>query len=103
MITDDGQKEQRKRNKRAKEWKKFREDFMFTQRRLADIVGVSRRTIQQIEAGKVTPHPTTLRLFATFRKIHEVDSDIPKRKRRAKGDPPVSGSHYPAGATASAT
>jgi DNA-binding XRE family transcriptional regulator len=64
------------RRERAEQWKMFRRDYLFTQKRLADIVGISRRTVQQIEAGAVTPHSTTLRRFAVFRKKHEAHPDI---------------------------
>lgn len=64
------------RKKRAEEWRQFRRNHLFTQTRLADIVGISRRTIQQIEAGKITPHPDTLRVFATFRKKHEANAAV---------------------------
>ena len=68
--------DQKKRLKRAKEWKKFRDENLFTQKRLADIIGVSRRTIQQIEAGRITPHPTTLRLFAVFKRKFDINQEL---------------------------
>jgi DNA-binding XRE family transcriptional regulator len=55
------------REVRASEWKLFRRDNLFTQRRLAEIVGVSRRTIQLVEGAHITPHPQTLRRFEVFR------------------------------------
>ena len=63
------------RKERANEWKRFRQDYLFTQRRLAGIVGISRRTIQQIEGAKITPHNDTLRLFAAFKKRHEENAE----------------------------
>jgi DNA-binding XRE family transcriptional regulator len=59
------------RRLRAKVWRKFREDFLITQTRLADVLGISRRTVQQIEAGNVTPHGETLRRFAAHRQMCE--------------------------------
>jgi DNA-binding XRE family transcriptional regulator len=52
-----------RRKIRAKEWVDFRFNYLFTQKQMADVLGVSRRTIQMIEAGLVTPHPKTIRLF----------------------------------------
>jgi DNA-binding XRE family transcriptional regulator len=63
------------RMKRADEWKQFRGQFLFTQRRLADIVGISRRTIQQVEGAKITPHPDTLLLFEAFKMKHEANAE----------------------------
>lgn len=51
---------------RAKEWVDFRFDNLITQKTLADTIGVSRRTIQMIEAGSITPYPKTLRKFEAF-------------------------------------
>jgi len=55
---------------RAEEWKMFRRNHMFTQRRLAQMIGVSRRTIQQVENGYITPHQQTVRLFEAFKRKH---------------------------------
>lgn len=67
-------KEQRKI--RARQWVDFRFNNLFTQKKLAEALkaidiekpgqkrlGVSRRTVQQVEAGLITPHPHTLKLF----------------------------------------
>lgn len=55
----------------AEEIKKFAKDNLFTEIKLAEILGLSRRTVQMIKAGKVTPHPSTLRsidsLFAKYK------------------------------------
>lgn len=59
--------ETKTRRRRANQWRRFRQDHQFTQKRLADIVGISRRTVQQIEAGNINPHPITLRRFLTFK------------------------------------
>lgn len=61
----------KERKQRALDWKLFRKDHFFTQRRLASYLGISRRTIQQVEAAKITPHPGTLSLFSIFREKHE--------------------------------
>lgn len=62
------------RKARSREWKSFRRDFKITQRALADLMGDPgdegagcRRTIQMIEAGKITPHKATLTRFAIIK------------------------------------
>jgi DNA-binding XRE family transcriptional regulator len=76
--------EREERKSRARDWKTFRKTFLFTQKFLADTVGISRRTIQEIEAGNITPHPATLRTFHTFRMKHE-SNNHPKKKRKSHG------------------
>ena len=58
------------REARSKEWCDFRRDFLFTQVKLADILGISRRCVQLIEKAKVTPLPQTLRNFAALKARH---------------------------------
>lgn len=55
----------------AKEFKVFRREFKITQRALADLMADPgeegagcRRTIQMIEAGKISPHKATLTRFS---------------------------------------
>jgi len=64
------------RKNRAHMWKEFRRTFLFTQKRLGDIVHISRRTVQQIEAAKVTPNPDTLRRFLIIKKKFEREADV---------------------------
>ena len=59
------------RRERADEWKMFRLNHQFTQRKLASSAHISRRTIQQIENAKITPRRSTLRIFSTFKQKHE--------------------------------
>lgn len=47
----------------ATEMTSFRKNNLFTQKKLADILELSRRTIQMIETGTITPHPGTLRAW----------------------------------------
>lgn len=45
--------EEKKLQKRiAKEWKAFRRTFLFSQVRLAEALGISRRAVQYVESGK---------------------------------------------------
>jgi DNA-binding XRE family transcriptional regulator len=55
------------RQERAKEWRDFMANNLFTEKRLAETIGISRRTVQMVRAGNVTPHDSTLRLFATLK------------------------------------
>jgi DNA-binding XRE family transcriptional regulator len=64
------------RKVRAQEWKMFRRNNLFTQKRLAEMIGVSRRTIQQIENMHITPHPQTLRQFANYKRKFDINADL---------------------------
>jgi DNA-binding XRE family transcriptional regulator len=68
------------RRARAKEWADFRKNFLFSQRRLAEIVGCSRRTVVNIEAGAVTPHADLLHRFALLKHKH-----VTERNRQETG------------------
>jgi DNA-binding XRE family transcriptional regulator len=52
---------------RQREWRTFRREFPLTQSKLAEKLEVSRRTVQSVEAGTVTPHPKTLRRFISVK------------------------------------
>jgi DNA-binding XRE family transcriptional regulator len=64
------------RKARADDWRYFRTKNMLTQRRLADILGISRRTVQQIEGGHIDPHSKTLRLFEAFKRKYDINAEI---------------------------
>ena len=51
----------------AQEVKAFMREKLFTEIKMAEALGVSRRTIQMIKAGKVTPTLTTRRKWETLR------------------------------------
>jgi DNA-binding XRE family transcriptional regulator len=59
------------REARIVEWRKFRKDHLFTQVKLAEVLGLCRRTVQLIEKGKVTPLPSTQRLFNALKVKHQ--------------------------------
>lgn len=63
--------ESKERARQARLWREFRKKYLFTQVRLADTLGISRRTVQQIEACDITPHPGTLRKFNFLKRKHE--------------------------------
>ncbi len=64
-------KELKEREERASEWLALRRDFLYTQRWLADMLCLSRRTVQQVEACRVSPRMTTLRRFRNLKLKHE--------------------------------
>lgn len=76
----------KQRQKRASDWKRFRRNNLFTQKRLAEIIGVSRRTIQQIEGGHITPQPLTLSRFAVFRKKYDHNAEFNFMKEKTNGN-----------------
>lgn len=44
----------------------FRANNLFTQKKLAETLEISRRTVQMIESGCISPHPGTLRAWKTL-------------------------------------
>ena len=56
---------------RAKDWKRFRSQNKMSQKFLAEIIGVARRTVQHVEGAKETPQAGTLKKFEDLRKKHE--------------------------------
>jgi DNA-binding XRE family transcriptional regulator len=60
------------REKLAQKLKDFMRDNLFTEKKLGDVVGVSRRTIQMLKAASATPHQTTLdkleKLFLKYKR-----------------------------------
>jgi DNA-binding XRE family transcriptional regulator len=64
--------DQKRRTVRAAEWKKFRRDYLFSQRNLADALRCSRRTIVSIEGGvTMNPHPELLRRFRDLKRAEK--------------------------------
>jgi DNA-binding XRE family transcriptional regulator len=47
----------------ARKWREFRKRNLMTQRNLAELSGISRRTIQMIEGAAIVPRATTQRRF----------------------------------------
>lgn len=61
------------RVERQHEWRTFRTRYLFSQKKLAEVLGISRRTVQEIEAGRITPHMETLRLFSRLKAKYEAE------------------------------
>jgi DNA-binding XRE family transcriptional regulator len=53
----------KEREKLAHEVLDFRRRYLLSQIRMAEVMKVSRRTVQMIEAGQVLPHMVTRRKF----------------------------------------
>lgn len=68
---------------RAKEWRSWMKENLFTEKKLAEVTGISRRTIQMIRAGKVTPHFDTLRIFSALQAKYRDNFPKKKAKKRA--------------------
>ncbi len=66
--------EKRKVRQRAAEWKRFRANFLFTQRALADALPCSVRTVASVESGceVVKPSLDLLRRFRNLRRSEEM-------------------------------
>ncbi len=60
----------------AREMKDFRRDNLFTQKRLAEVLELSRRTIQMVEIGAITPHPATIQAFRDLAAKHKKAKEI---------------------------
>jgi DNA-binding XRE family transcriptional regulator len=68
---------------RGLEWQRFRDRNKLSQKFLAEIIDVSRRTIQSIEAGKIVPLAGTLKKFEDLRVKYENEGK-PTGKRKQK-------------------
>jgi DNA-binding XRE family transcriptional regulator len=73
--------------KTAREWTKLREMNKLSQTFLSEIIGVSRRTIQSIEAGSIIPQAATRKKFEDLRAKYEHEGKpTGKRKSKNQGD-----------------
>lgn len=72
------------RKTRAIEWRAWMKENLFTEKKLSDVTGISRRTIQMIRAGKVTPHYNTLRTFAALQSRFSEAQELSKPKKKRK-------------------
>lgn len=71
----------KERKTRSREWKTFRREYKITQRALADLMADPgdegagcRRTIQMVEAGKISPHKSTLTRFSIVKNRIEAEN-----------------------------
>jgi transcriptional regulator with XRE-family HTH domain len=63
------------RQKRGEEWRKFRKDHLYTQRRFAEALSCSPRTVQYTENGTTTPILGLLRRFEALKAQHTSQQD----------------------------
>ena len=62
--TDDDLKE---REERSTQIRLFLKNFKFTEVKLAEILGISRRSVQMMKAGRVSPHHDTIKAWESLR------------------------------------
>ena len=55
----------------AREWKAFRRNFLFSQNNLATALGISRRTVTNVEAGECIPSLKAQRAFRDLKRQQE--------------------------------
>lgn len=61
----------KERDKLAQEVKEFLSTFRFTEIKLAQTLGISRRSVQMIKAGRVNPNPATVKKLETLRERYK--------------------------------
>lgn len=59
------------RRRRRFEWRSFRQEHLFSQKKLAEVLKVSLRTVQGTEGAESTPIASTLRSFAELKNRYE--------------------------------
>ena len=57
---------EKEKRRRAKEWRKFREDYLYSQEHLASMLQCTRRTVSSVEAAATIP---SLRIQRAFRAL----------------------------------
>jgi DNA-binding XRE family transcriptional regulator len=70
---------------RAAEWRRFRTDNLLSQKRLSEVIEISRRTIQNIEAAQeCSPHQRVLDAFAALQARYEREGKKTGRRKTKK-------------------
>jgi ribosome-binding protein aMBF1 (putative translation factor) len=69
----------RERKLRRVVWREFRRVNLFTQKKLAERLKISLRTVQAIEGTELTPIPDTRRRFAELKALFD------RERKRANG------------------
>ena len=70
---------------RALEWQRFRTANMLSQKLLAEVTGISRRTIQNIEAAtECSPHQRVLDAFSKLQATYEREGKKTGRRKPKK-------------------
>jgi DNA-binding XRE family transcriptional regulator len=71
-------------NRLATEFKRFRSANTLSQKFLAEIIKVSRRTIQMIESGAILPQASTLQKFEDLREKYESEGKKTGKRKPKK-------------------
>jgi DNA-binding XRE family transcriptional regulator len=74
--------EKRKVRQRAAEWKRFRRNYLFTQKTLADALHCSIRTVASVESGREVAEPS-LDLLHKFRDLRRSEEIRRRESERA--------------------
>jgi hypothetical protein len=70
---------------RAAEWQRFRKANLLSQKMLGEITGISRRTIQNIEAAmECSPHQRVLDAFSALQARYEAEGKKTGRRKTKK-------------------
>ena len=56
---------------RANEWRATMAKFLITEKKMADLLEISRRSVQMIRGGNTIPSQTTLNRFAILKSRYE--------------------------------
>ena len=67
----------------AVEFSQFRQDNNLSQKLLAEVIGISRRTIQSVEAGRILPHKQTLDAFEKLKLKYASEGKSKHKKSQA--------------------
>jgi ribosome-binding protein aMBF1 (putative translation factor) len=68
----------------AKRWIEFRAEFLMSQVDLANLLGISRRSVQYTERAKFMPRKETLSLFETlYKQKHAAKLSATKKRQQA--------------------
>jgi DNA-binding XRE family transcriptional regulator len=68
---------------RAKDWKRFRSSNLMSQKTLSEVAGISRRTIQNVEAARENPQERILELFKKLQSKYAAEGK-PIGKKKSK-------------------
>jgi len=67
---------------RAAEWSSFRAQNLLSQKFLAEIIGVSRRTVQHVETEKHIPHQRVIDAFEKLQKKYAAEGKPTGKKKQ---------------------
>ena len=65
----------------AIQFSRFREEHNLSQKLLGEVIKVSRRTIQSIEAATIIPHAETLKKFQELKEKYDLEKKFKKASK----------------------